>query len=61
MLDACILEVCGPPVTVAVPVNGIPVRTVADDFLLARVAQDQTSVYDLGTFMKLYNGFMRDA
>lgn len=61
MLDACILEVCGRPVTVTVPVNGIPVRTVADDFLLSHVAENQTFAYDLGTFMKLYNGFIQDA
>jgi len=60
MLDACILEVCGPRVTVTVPVNGVPVRTVADDFLLSHVVENQTLAYDLGTFMKLYNGFMQD-
>lgn len=54
MLDACILEVCGPTVAVAVPVDSIPVRTVANDFLLSSVVQNQT-------FMKSYYGFMEDA
>jgi len=53
MLDACILEVCGPSVTVAVPVNGIPIRMV-DDFLLSSVVQNQT-------FIKHYYGFTEDA
>ncbi|KAF9229394.1 hypothetical protein BS17DRAFT_19414 [Gyrodon lividus] len=60
MLDACILEVCGPSVTITVPVNGVPVRTVADDSLLGRVAQTSVPAYDLATFMKLYNGFIKD-
>ncbi|KAF8140128.1 hypothetical protein EV363DRAFT_1152798, partial [Boletus edulis] len=60
MLDTCIQEVCGPSVTITVPVNGIPVRTVADDFLLSQVTHNQAFAYDLGTFMRLYNGFMED-
>lgn len=61
MLDTCILEARGPSVTVTVPVNGKPVRTVADDFLLSRVTQTQIPAYDLGTFMKFYNGFIEYA
>ncbi|KIJ68342.1 hypothetical protein HYDPIDRAFT_146307 [Hydnomerulius pinastri MD-312] len=61
MLDVCIVEVCGPSVDITVPVNGVPVRTVADDSLLGRVAQTSMPSYDLGTFMKLYNGFTEDA
>ncbi|KIK99029.1 hypothetical protein PAXRUDRAFT_30764 [Paxillus rubicundulus Ve08.2h10] len=60
MLDASILEICGALVTITVPVNGVPVRTVADDSLLRHVAQTSTPAYDLATFMKLYNGFLED-
>lgn len=61
MLDTCILEVCGPSVTVTVPVNGMPVRTVADDVLLSRATQNQALAYDLDTFTRLYTGFIVDA
>ena len=61
MLDTCIPEACGPSVTVTIPVNGEPVRTVVDDLLLSRVAQTQVPAYDLGTFMKLHDGFVENA
>ncbi|KIJ21656.1 hypothetical protein PAXINDRAFT_165090 [Paxillus involutus ATCC 200175] len=60
MLDACIQEICGTLVTITVPVNGVPVRTVADDSLLHHVAQTSIPAYDLATFMRLYNGFLED-
>jgi len=60
MLDACALEAYGPFVnqTVDIPTNGIPDRTLVDDLLLSRVAQNQTSAYDLGAFMKLDSDFV---
>ncbi|KAG9314447.1 hypothetical protein JVU11DRAFT_5244 [Chiua virens] len=43
---------------VTVPADGAPIPTEVDDSLLSRVTQ--MSTYDLGAFMKLYNGFIED-